>query len=149
MLIHELSEAECLAVLKHAVHGRLACARDDQPYVVPFSFVLDQPRRALYAVSAPGQKIDWMRANPKVCVEVDDVADQFTWITVVAFGRYEELGDSTIDREDRQRASDLLRRRDQWWLPGLGNLASGKGPDTAIVYRILLGRLTGRRTKRN
>ena len=32
-----------------------------------------------------------MRANPLVCVEVDEVAAYDRWVSVIAFGRYEEL----------------------------------------------------------
>jgi nitroimidazol reductase NimA-like FMN-containing flavoprotein (pyridoxamine 5'-phosphate oxidase superfamily) len=32
-----------------------------------------------------------MRANPLVCVEVDEVAANDQWVSVIAFGRYEEL----------------------------------------------------------
>lgn len=35
MLIHELSESECRKVLAGTNLGRLACAHDNQPYVVP------------------------------------------------------------------------------------------------------------------
>jgi len=35
-----------------------------------------------------------MRDNPKVCIEVDQIVDQFHWTTVVASGRYEELSDA-------------------------------------------------------
>ena len=32
-----------------------------------------------------------MRANPLVCVEVDEVAAYDQWLSVIAIGRYEEL----------------------------------------------------------
>jgi len=82
-------------------------------------------------------------------VEVDDVADRFNWVTVLVFGRYEEVGDSKLDQEDRRRATELLQQRESWWLPGLGKLASGKESETAILYRILIDRISGRRTSRH
>jgi nitroimidazol reductase NimA-like FMN-containing flavoprotein (pyridoxamine 5'-phosphate oxidase superfamily) len=145
MVIHELATAECRAAFTRATHGRLACARDDQPYVVPFFFALDAPRDRLYSISALGQKITWMRANPRVCVEVDEFTDRFTWTTVLAFGRYRELGDLIADADDRQRAQALLQQREQWWLPGLGKVASGREPDIAIVYCIEIEHWSGRR----
>jgi nitroimidazol reductase NimA-like FMN-containing flavoprotein (pyridoxamine 5'-phosphate oxidase superfamily) len=148
MVIHELSAADCHLVLKHATYGRLACARHDQPYIVPFSFTFDPGRQCLYSISAPGQKIEWMRANPKVCVEVDDVADRFNWVTVVIFGRFEEIYDSKVDQEDRRRATELLQQRESWWLPGLGKLLSKAESDTAVLYRVMIDRLSGRRTRR-
>jgi uncharacterized protein len=148
MVIHELTPAESMELLGRAAHGRLGCARHDQPYVVPFFFYLDPTEECLYSVSALGQKIDWMRSNPKVCVEVDQVLDQFNWTTVVAFGRYEEVGDSRQEQDERRRAYELFQQRSAWWLPGLGKLASGEEHNIPIVYRIRIDRVTGRRATR-
>jgi nitroimidazol reductase NimA-like FMN-containing flavoprotein (pyridoxamine 5'-phosphate oxidase superfamily) len=149
MVIHELTPAECREVLRRASHGRLGCARADQPYVVPFSFFLAPAGDCLYSFSTLGQKIDWMRGNPRVCVEVDEIVDQLNWTTVLAFGRYQELlRDSRQDEDERRRAYELFQQRSAWWLPGVGKLASGEEHHTPIVYRILIDKLTGRRATR-
>ncbi len=49
MRIHELTAEECLAVLGNCRIGRLACARDNQPYVVPIRFALDGDRLYSFA----------------------------------------------------------------------------------------------------
>ena len=41
MLIREMTEGECRDMLNRLSFGRLACARDNQPYVVPISFAYD------------------------------------------------------------------------------------------------------------
>src|ERR1700694_3039062 len=69
MLIHEMTEDECRAALEQVSFGRLACARGDQPYIVPIYFSYD--RKHLYGVTTLGQKIGWMRSNPLVCLEID------------------------------------------------------------------------------
>ena len=145
MVIHELTADECRDVLAHAGYGRLACARADQPYVVPFFYYLDRLSDSLYSFSTVGQKIDWMRGNPRVCVEVDQVVDQANWTTVVAFGRYIEITNSRQDEPERRRASELFQHREMWWLPGLGKRSSVDEHVTAVVYRIVLDNLTGRR----
>ena len=38
MFIREMTTEECADALGSADFGRLACARDNQPYVVPFNF---------------------------------------------------------------------------------------------------------------
>ena len=35
-------------------------------------------------------KVEWMRSNPLVCFEVDEVQNQNRWSSVIVFGRYEE-----------------------------------------------------------
>ena len=74
MLIHELSERDCFEVLGRGTLGRLGCARHEQPYVVPIHFSFDLDGRCLYAFSAIGQKIGWMRDNPKVGDNARDIA---------------------------------------------------------------------------
>src|SRR5262245_54151651 len=73
MLVQEMTEAECLNTLARTRLGRLACAHQNQPYIVPIYFAYEQPY--LYAFTTPGQKVEWMRYNPLVCLEVDEVED--------------------------------------------------------------------------
>jgi nitroimidazol reductase NimA-like FMN-containing flavoprotein (pyridoxamine 5'-phosphate oxidase superfamily) len=144
MVIHQLNGDECAALLSRASVGRLACAHDGQPYIVPMHFSFDAERRCLYGFSTVGQKVEWMRHNPKVCVEVDEIADRDHWTTVVVFGRYEEIHDSPADVEARQRAQTLFQRRREWWLPGAAKVENLQH-HAMVVYRIQILRMTGRR----
>jgi nitroimidazol reductase NimA-like FMN-containing flavoprotein (pyridoxamine 5'-phosphate oxidase superfamily) len=90
--------------------ARLACARENQPYVVPVYLAYherpgEQP--CFYGFTTPGQKIDWMRANPLVCVEVDEITTDDQWVSVVAFGRYEELSEARGRDKVRRPAQEL------------------------------------------
>ena len=148
MVIHELSSADCLDVLAHVRYGRLACSRDDQPYVVPFFFYLDEPCECLYSFSTLGQKIEWMRLNPRVCVEVDDIVDQYHWTTVIVIGRYKELHASKEDEPARRRAYELFQQRAAWWLPGAGKASAAEEHRTPIIYRISIDKISGRRASK-
>ena len=142
MLIHELTKAECYEVLRRAHLARLACCRDDHPYIVPISYDFDGEH--LYSFSTLGQKIVWMRANPHVCVEVDDIEDRFHWTTVLVFGRYEELRTPVEHELARERARRLFEHREEWWQPA----AAKAGPPehhVPLVYRIVINQLSGRR----
>ena len=79
MFIHEMTDDECRSALQKASIGRLGCARDNQPYVVPIYFVFDgkhlygfTDEKHLYGFTTVGQKIEWMRANPQICLEIDE-----------------------------------------------------------------------------
>jgi len=113
MFIHTMTESECQYALEHANVGRLACARDNQPYIVPIYFAYSEHH--LYAISTLGQKIEWMRANPFVCLEVDELASDEQWMSVVVFGRYEELPDRPQYKRVREDALMLLQKRSTWW----------------------------------
>ena len=148
MRIRELTEADNVAVLERSELGRLACARNNQPYIVPIYFNFDPDRRCLYAFSGVGQKIRWMRDNPNVCVAVDEIADKDHWTTVLIFGWYEELGDSAEDREARRRAQQLFESRPEWWLPATGKTAT-REPYAMVIYRIRIDRMSGRHAARS
>ncbi len=146
--IRDLSEVETVALLQCSDVGRLACARHDQPYIVPIHFSFDPAERCLYSFSAVGQKIEWMRENPKVCVEVDDITDKDHWTTVLMFGRYEELTDSPQDKAARLRAQQLFELRPEWWFPAAGKTSS-REPHAIVIYRLRIDRMSGRRASRS
>lgn len=144
MRIQELSAEECMDVLQRMPLGRLGCARANQPYIVPIHFSVDVPRNCVYAFSTIGQKIDWMRQNPKVCLEVEEIADKYHWTTVLAFGTYQEIHQAPEEAEARKRAERLFQDRREWWLPAAAHVPSSEHHDM-VVYRIQIERLSGRR----
>jgi nitroimidazol reductase NimA-like FMN-containing flavoprotein (pyridoxamine 5'-phosphate oxidase superfamily) len=144
MIVHELTRDECDQVLSRRHVARLACARQNQPYVVPVSLAFDRVDRALIGFATVGQKVEWMRDNPKVCVEVDEIADDIHWTTVVVVGSYEEIDPADATRMARVQA--LLQPRDSWWLPATGKPSSGAEHASHVFYRIVIRSVTGRRT---
>ena len=83
------------------------CWYENQPYVVPIHFACEDTY--LYGFSTLGQKVKWMRANPKVCVQTDEIENQSEWISVIVYGEYEELPEPQYAAE-RKHASSLLAR---------------------------------------
>lgn len=106
MVIREMSREECLRVLARAKLAKLACVHGNQPYVVPVYLAYHEASECLYGFTTPGQKIEWMRANPLVCVEVDEIAAYDQWVSVIVFGRYEELPVPPGSEDARLRAPD-------------------------------------------
>src|SRR5260370_22606381 len=115
MIIQKLAKDECLNFMKEIKFGCLGCVRDKQPYVVRIYFVSDE--RHIYGFTTLGQKVRWMRENPQVCVEADDVVDQLHWTSVVVLGKYQELRDKFSSAGLREYALELLQHRTMWWQP--------------------------------
>lgn len=113
MRIDELPETECRQILSRASVARLGCSLDDQPYVVPVGIAYEENN--IYVFSTLGQKIKWMRSNPKVCVQVDEIRSQSDWASVIANGEYQELPEPKFE-DERNRARKLLQQRHHWWL---------------------------------
>jgi uncharacterized protein len=146
MLVHKLTDAECRSVVARAPYGRLACVSGKQPYIVPVAIYLDPDEPFLYGFSTLGRKIRWMRTNPHVCIEVEEIVSRKEWTTVIVFGRYQEIPRSGPGSAVRERAAQLLGKREDWWLPGAAKLSTGEEHGVPVLYRIRIGRMTGRRT---
>jgi len=142
MMIHEMTQEECRLALGRIDCGRLACARDNQPYIVPVHFSFDGQN--IYGVTTLGQKVEWMRANPNVCLEIDERRDHYDWMSIIVFGRYEEISDRPEFQEARAYALEALQRRTLWWEPACVP-AEGQEPRQPIFYRIAVSHMSGRR----
>ena len=68
MIIEELTYFECQAMLQRAEIARLACAVDNQPYIVPIN--VDFGDGCLYGYSTMGRK-NQLDAGKPTCVSRD------------------------------------------------------------------------------
>ena len=93
-IIRELPLNEIEALIRRSFIGRIACCDhigNGRPYLVPIAFGYDG--NSLFAHSGPGRKLNTMRANPLVSVEMDEATAPDTWWSVVAEGAFEEIDD--------------------------------------------------------
>ena len=116
MRIDELNETECREFLSRTSMARLGCSLNDQPYIIPVGFAYEDD--FIYVFATLGKKIEWMRTNPKVCVQVDESKGQSDWTSVIANGEYQELPEPKFAKE-REHARSLLQKRHHWWLNAL------------------------------
>ena len=145
MQIHEMTLEECRNFLEQSCLARLSCEMEGQPYVVPVYLAYNGSY--LFGFATMGYKIDCMRNNPLVCVEIDDIKAADQWISVVVSGTYEELPDTPEYEVARERAYELLRKRAMWWEPAAVQVEHRDYPSsfTPIFYRIAIDRMTGHR----
>ena len=142
MLIREASEDECRAALEDMDFGRLVCVHGDQPYVVPVHFSYDGQH--VYGITTLGHTIEWMRSTPLVCLEADVRTYHDRWISIVVFGRFEELPDTPEHQPARAHALEILQRRTMWWEPA-SVPTEWRERRSPIFYRISIEQMTGRR----
>jgi nitroimidazol reductase NimA-like FMN-containing flavoprotein (pyridoxamine 5'-phosphate oxidase superfamily) len=144
VLIHELTAKQCREELARTDLCRLACSHGNQPYVVPMYFVFDD--EDIYSFSMLGRKIEWMRQNPLVCLEVERVVSAIEWTSVLVFGRYDELRE-TGEPGGRKHAHELLQRRAMWWEPGAAAMAkrADEASSPPVFFRIRIERISGHR----
>src|SRR5262245_42899623 len=89
MNIYKIMGDDAQAILREGNLGRLGCIAAGWPYVVPVNYFFDG--KDIYVHTLPGKKLDALRANPRVCLQVDEIKDSFHWSSVIAYGTFEEV----------------------------------------------------------
>ena len=140
-MLGDLNKKELLDLLERQVIGRLGCHSAGETYIVPVNYVYKN--NAIYAHSGNGKKIDMMRANPKVCFQIDEIRDTFQWKSAILWGNFVELAG-----EERQQAMQGIIHR----IMPLTNRPSEETSHgipvekhaSLVVYKIDLTEATGR-----
>jgi|SRR5579863_1734157 len=143
MLIRDMTRQASMELLTRVRLFRLACAHEGQPYITPIHCAYAS--NYLYSFSRLGKKITWMRANPLVCVEAEELVSRQDWATVIVSGRYEELPDTPEYEAGRTHAYELLQRRPVWWEPGYmkTKLSDNADPMEVVYFRIHVDQVSG------
>jgi uncharacterized protein len=145
MRIIAISRQECGELLKRVSIGRLACSLNDQPYIVPVAFSYEPD--FIYIFSTLGKKIKWMRQNPKVCLQADEIGNRSNWLSVIVTGTYLELREPQYTAQ-QEHALEQLAQYSEWWRNPLAQRreqTSDLSIET-VFFRIDIQSMTGLRT---
>ncbi|HEY7547411.1 MAG TPA: pyridoxamine 5'-phosphate oxidase family protein [Blastocatellia bacterium] len=135
-MLKPMKEDEARALLAERHVGRLGCVCDNEPYVVPISYIIEGD--IIYIHSLMGKKIRALRSQPRACLQVDDIRDAYHWRSVIASGHYEEVWDS----HERTRILDELLRHFPNLTP-VEDVPVHDGQSSIIVFRIRIDRISG------
>lgn len=149
MHIEELTRQANLDFLAGKRFGRIACAKKSQPYITPFNFAYHNLH--IYSFGTVGRKIEWLRASPLACVQVDEIANPQEWTSVIVFGRYEELPKTIDGQAVHELAWKLLQQHKLWWEPGYSKtvLHGESRPLDPVYYRLSIDEINGHRAHSN
>ncbi len=137
-MIKNLDEKAAQELLKEQRIGHLGCVLENgEPYVVPVNYLFKED--GIYFHSLPGQKLDAMRANGKICLQVEKIGGSCQWQSAIAFGEFQEVKRMNkiieILKEFSMRFEHLTpveaMIEEQWNLGGL------------VVFRINIKLITG------
>ncbi|WP_343557455.1 pyridoxamine 5'-phosphate oxidase family protein [Sphingobacterium sp.] len=140
-MLGELSKREIITLLETQFIGRIGCHVNGETYIVPVNYVYQN--NSIYVQSGEGKKIEMLRANSRVCFQVDEIDSMFKWKSVILWGNFEELK----GMERQQVMQGLILRI----MPNTNE--TGRNPahainpqfhDSLIVFRINIEHGTGR-----
>lgn len=152
-MIETMSDKEMEELLTTRCYGHLGCLMDDgRPYVVPITYAYGY--NCLFSFSFEGQKIDCMRSNPDVCVQVEQALEGDRWRSVIAWGEFEEL----TEEQERTNALTLLLNR--LWNEGVKehsifvpfrnsekSMEAALNDEGCVLFRVNIEEMTGRYEK--
>lgn len=146
-MIGHLTEAECKDFLQKQILVRIGCNVNGETYVVPVNYIFNGTN--IIAHSQEGKKIEMMRKNPNVCLEVDNMQALKNWKSVIAWGKFVEITDPT---EKWDALHDFVNRMMHFkfsetalppeMMPQRMHPRSEKLK--TVVYKIIIEKLTGR-----
>ena len=137
-MIKNLDEKAARKLLKEQKLGHLGCVLESgEPYVVPVNYLFRDDE--IYIHCLPGQKLDALRANGKVCLQVEKIGKSCRWKSAIAFGEFQEVKRTNKKLEILKELSDSFEHltpveamiKEHWNLGGL------------IVFRLNIKRITG------
>ena len=132
-----LSEEESRARLSAGRVARLGCIVEGGPYIVPINYYFEDG--CVYSHSLPGLKVSALKENPQACLQVDVVESDVRWESVLAFGNYEEVTNSS----ERTKILNKLMQQFPMLTPVESAIFSDAMPPSVIVFRIRVVRLSG------
>lgn len=148
----KMSEADATKFLLGAKTGRLGLCQNNEPYVVPVLFVYNPKADVIYVHSSKkGRKIGMMRANPRVCFEIDEMSNlvigkspcacDVVYRSVIVFGEVSFINDAAA----KARALNMLMRK---YGHGTSNEVTPEMTHNTQIVKIKITSKTGKENKK-
>ncbi|MFD2724657.1 pyridoxamine 5'-phosphate oxidase family protein [Hyunsoonleella rubra] len=145
----DLKKYEAIHLLNNNYIGYLSFIWENEPYVLPITYYYDEDKECILSYSTEGHKIQAMRVNNSVSINVVQLKTVNNWQSVLVHGKFEELNGAYAKQQLHKFASGvkkiIFKKENKY--PDLisdfsSKAISGKLP---IVYRITISRITGKR----
>ncbi|EMQ96330.1 MAG: flavin mononucleotide-binding protein [Xanthomarina sp.] len=88
-MITTLETKECHFILENNYIGHLGYIFQNKPFVVPITYYFDAKENQIICYSGEGHKIQSMRKNNQVSLQVAEIASVNNWKSVLAHGTFQ------------------------------------------------------------
>ena len=147
-MIKNLKKDRCDLLLQGNYWGHLAFTGHSSPYALPITYYYDKKNNYIISTSGEGHKIDCLRENKLVSLNVSEVVSVNNWSSVLVHGEYEEL--KGIDAKYQlhqfvQGIKRIIAENEKSDLRFIRDFSSSIKPDAiAVVYKIRIKEMTGK-----
>jgi nitroimidazol reductase NimA-like FMN-containing flavoprotein (pyridoxamine 5'-phosphate oxidase superfamily) len=136
-MITTINDSQARELLQSGRVARLGCIANGEPYITPINYNFEDD--CVYSHSLAGLKINALRANPRACLQVDQVESDLRWRSVLAFGNFEEI----VQPGERHEIMSKLLKRFAMLTPVESALIGDGCSPEVVVFRIRIDRITG------
>ena len=145
-MLGSLTPAEMDAFVGNHCYAHLGCHAGGKTYVVPISYAYEGG--GFIGQTKEGLKTQMLRENPQCCVQIESVEGIADWVSVIAWGEFEELKGHEANEAMRLLIDRLSHQVEELESSrSLRDVTPGridKVPQVDIVYRIKITEMTGR-----
>ena len=145
----DLRPAHCEKILAANHYGHLGCVDNGEPYVVPITYVYRDG--FLYGFSQEGHKLEIMRKNPTICIQVERMESGLEWESIICWGNFEEVTDPKNIQDIKllfaeQHGHIVLEEGEPPVSPLINDLHTQRSDaiKKSVIYRMKPYRMTGK-----
>tara|TARA_R110002051_G_scaffold206109_1_gene271850 strand:+ start:468 stop:920 length:453 start_codon:yes stop_codon:yes gene_type:complete len=145
----DLTTSAIERVLRNNYLGHLAYLWQEKPYLIPITYYFDHIDGTIISYTSEGHKIDAMRKNNTVTVQVEEMQSMFNWESAMVHGTFEELKGSVAKQKLHQfteGVKSIIKRKEDKEVEFINEFSSklySRG--IPIVYRIKIQEVMGKR----
>ncbi|MFL0354209.1 pyridoxamine 5'-phosphate oxidase family protein [Xanthomarina sp. GH4-25] len=88
-MITNIETKECHFILENNYIGHLGYIFQNKPFVVPITYYFDKKNNHIICYSGEGHKIQAMRKNNTVSIQIAEIASVNNWKSVLIHGHFE------------------------------------------------------------
>ena len=150
-MIKNLDKKENIFILENNFIGYLGYIYQNTPFVVPITYFFDKKNNAIICYSGQGHKINAMRKNKTVSLQVAEITAVNHWKSVLVHGSFEQHYGS--DAKAYLHAislgvKDVVLKREQRDLDFISQFSSNiHKDDTPVVFLIKVEDITGKKRR--
>ena len=145
----DLKTNEGLRILRNNYVGHLAFIAQNKPFTVPITYYFDSKDNSIISYSGNGHKIEAMRKNHFVSLQVDEVQSVHNWESVLVHGIFEELNGDDAKKKLHLFADgvkSIIHSKERKEVEFINEFSSKRySGEHSIVYRINILEITGKR----
>ena len=147
-----LNAKECLHILSGNYIGHLSYIYRGRPFIAPITYFFEKTNKLIIGYSAEGHKINAMRKNSNVSINISEIDSVNDWKSVLAHGTFEELSGSAAKAKLHQFSlgvKNLIITKEHKKLDFIHEFSSKiYTDDLPVIFQIKVEEITGKMRNR-